>query len=142
MVFVGAVHEGTDLTKCEADGFELFGGVLRFGALDFVDDLQERTGLFGGDIFVGEESGPDLAIAESDGEVLSADTELEHGVDGESDEFGVGAGGGVAEDVGVELDELAGAAFLRLFVAEAGADLEPLQRFFVVALAGGGEAGE
>jgi hypothetical protein len=142
VVGVGAVHEGADGAEGEADGFEFFGGFLGLGAFDFVDDLQEGAGLFGGDVVVGEEGVPDFAVAEADGEVFGADAEFEHGVDGEGDEFGVGAGGGVAEDVGVELDELAGAAFLGFFIAEAGADLEPLQGLFVVALAGGGEARE
>ena len=142
VVGVGAVHEGADGAEREADGFEFLGGFLGLGALDFVDDLQEGAGLFGGDVVVGEEGVPDFAVAEADGEVFGADAEFEHGVDGEGDEFGVGAGGGVAEDVGVELDELAGAAFLGFLIAEAGADLEPLQGLFVVALAGGGEACE
>ena len=49
-------------------------------------------------------------------------------------------GPGLAEDVHVELVELAAAALLRLFVAETLADLEPLERFGEMPLMLGDEA--
>ena len=86
--------------------------------------------------------GPSVAVGEADFEVVGGETEFAHGVDGEGDELGIGSGGVVTEDVGIELVELAGAAFLRGFVAKALPDFEPLERFGVFALLGGGEAGE
>lgn len=98
--------------------------------------------MFFAEVFVFGELGPGVAVGEADFEVFGGEAEFAHGVDGEGDELGVGGGGVVTEDVGVELVELAGAAFLRLFVAKALADLEPFEGLGIVALFAGGEAGE
>lgn len=126
----------------EVEGLELGGGDFGFFALEFVDDLEEFGELPFAEAFVLSEFGPGVAVGEADLKVVGGETEFAHGVDGERNEFGVGRGGVVAEDVGVELIELASAAFLRGFVAKALPDFEPLEGFGILALLGGGEAGE
>jgi hypothetical protein len=66
----------------------------------------------------------------------------QHDVNRECDELRIGARTGISEDVSIELDELARSAFLRLLIAEAGTDLEPLDRLLEIALTGRGHAGE
>ena len=59
---------------------------------------------------------------------------------GQRDELRIGGGPGLAEDVHVELVELAAPALLRFLVAETLADLEPLERLGEIALVLGDEA--
>jgi len=105
-------------------GVELFDGV----AFEFVNDSEEVLKLMMIEAFLLGELIPDVAVGKADGEVVFGEAEFEHGGDGERDELGIGSGRGVADEVGVELVEFATASFLWFFVAEALADLEPLER--------------
>ena len=85
---------------------------------------------------------PRVAVRNPDHEVPGHEAEGEHRFDGQRDQFRIGGRAGFAEDVDVELIELAAPALLRFFVAEALADFEPLERLGEMALVFGGEAGQ
>ena len=116
-------------------GFRLFRGI----ASEFVGDREDGAGI--GDVAFGKEAGPGAAVAEADDEVVCREAEVAEDVDGERDQLSVGGGGGVADEVGVKLNEFSETTFLRAFVAEKGRDTEPLERLFVVALPGSDHAG-
>ena len=119
-------------------------GVQRLGflALPFVDDLEERRGLRGIDLLRRHEFVPDRAVADAHGEVLRAEAEGAERVDPEGDQFGIRLDRRLAQHVAVPLVELAQPAFLRSLVAEATADLKPLERLLELAMPGRDEAGE
>ena len=114
---VGTGDEVPDVGDGEAEGFE--GGVeLVLGiAFEFVEDAEEGLDLGFAQAALVAEALPGAAVGKAHGEVFRAEAEGGEGGDGEGNEFGVGGGGGVSDEVGVELDELAEAAFLGLLVA-------------------------
>ena len=81
-------------------------------------------------------------MAESDDEVLVGEAEVAQGVDGEGDELGVSVWGGVADDVAIELEELAEATALLAFVAEEVCYGEPLDGFTKVFFFCGDDSGQ
>ena len=88
------------------------------------------------------ESDPRVAVGNPHHEITRHKTEGEHRLDGQSDQFRVGRRAGLAQDVHIELVELAAAAFLRFFITEALADLEPLERLREMPLVLGHQAGQ
>ena len=116
--------EGAEFGGGEAVGGEFdVEGVGGF-AFDLVDEGEDGAGV--ADIAFGEEAGPRAAVAQANDEVAVGKSKVAEDVDGEGDELGVGSGGGVADEVGVELDEFAESTFLRALVAKEGGDGKPL----------------
>ena len=113
-----------------------------FLALDLVDDVEEIRDRFLGDAMARGEVDPRVAVRDADHEIPGDEAEGEHRFDGQRDQFRIGGRAGFAEDVHVELVELASPALLRFFVAETLADFEPLERLREMPLVLGDEAGE
>jgi len=111
-------------------------------ALDFVHDLQKGIELPGGHPVLPTERCPCLAIRKTNDELAWLKSEFPHDIDGECDEFGVCADRGLAHDVCIELVELTQAPALWFLVAKAATNLEPLERFGIIALLVGNDARE
>ena len=115
---------------------------LGFLAFDLVDDVEEiRDGVLGHAVAVGEPD-PGMAVRGADDEIPGDETEGEHRLDGQGDQLRIGCRTGFAENVHVELVELASPALLRFFVTETLADFEPLERFRKIPLVLGDEPGQ
>ena len=99
-----------------------------FLALDLVDDAEEIRDAFFGNSVSGGEVDPGHPVGDADDEVTGDEAEGKHRFDRQGNEFRIGGGSAFAEDIDVELMELASPALLRFFVAETLADLEPLER--------------
>ena len=85
---------------------------------------------------------PGAAAAEADDEISGGELEGAKGIDEQCNQFGIGGGMGLAEDVGVELEVFAQPALLLAFVAKELRDGEPFDRLFVVARVSRNHAGE
>ena len=89
----------------------------------------------------GEKVHPRAAVADPDNDVTGAETEGAQGFDEEGEQFGVGGGRVVTDEVAVELEEFAEASALLFFVAEERGDAEPFDRLAVFARFGDEHAG-
>ena len=91
---------------------------------------------------IGTEAKPAGAVGCTDDEIALPEAECKHGVDGQGNEFSISTCGSLTEDIGVELDKFTSPAFLRFFVAETGANLEPFQWFGEITLIGANDTGQ
>ena len=113
-----------------------------FLALDLIDDVEEVRNRVLCDAVARGEFDPRVAVRGADDEIPGDEPEGEHRLDGQRDQLRIGGGPGLADDVHIELVELASPALLRFFVAETLADLEPLERLREMPLMLGDEAGQ
>ena len=134
--------EVADCLRSQVERGELAGQHLWLFPFELVDDAEKCRDVGIRDAMGLGEIDPRLAVGDADHEISCDEPEGEHRFDGEGDEFGVGCWAGFAENIDVELVELASAAFLGCLVAEALADFEPLDGFREIPLVFGGEAGE
>ena len=125
----GPGEEGVEFLARDAERGELLRGHIGFFALDLVDDLQELGRAFGGHLAGGEKIQPDVPVVDADEEIVLRQAERAEKVDGQRDHLRVGGGGGFADEVAVELGELAQPPLLLFLVAEETGDGKPLDRF-------------
>ena len=136
----GIGNEIHQILALHAEGIQLLLAVLGAVALKLINDGQEIRHTFLGHPVIGGVLEPHLAVGDAHHEVIGREAELAHAVDGQGNQFRIGTLAGFAQDIGIELHELTQAAFLRLFVAETGADFKPLERLGVFALVSSGNA--
>ena len=107
-----------------------------------VDDGQKLGGTILLHPVPGHEVMPRGAVAQAYCEIPRPQTEGAEQIDQESNHLGVCGSGGVADEVAVELQELAQAPALLALVAETGADIEPAQGLGILPVACRHHAGQ
>ena len=126
--------EFTDGFESQRVGGEPLDQHFRFLALDLVDDAEKIRDVLRRDSVGFGEVDPSKPVRHAHHEITRDKAERQHRFDRKGDQLGIGGRPGLAEDIDVELMELAAPALLRLFVAETLADLEPLERLRVIPL--------
>ena len=73
---------------------------------------------------------------------MRSETKGAQQVDEKGHHLGIGRGGRVTDKVTVKLEELPQASALLSLIAETGADIEPSERLWIIAVPGGHHAGQ